>query len=63
MEDTIMGKSQIELLKSLAKTLGNQKSTKESAFESLKAADIITPNGNFRSHYRRLQTCKFKRTI
>ena len=38
-----MRESQIELLKSLAKTLGNQKPTKESAFESLKVADIITP--------------------
>jgi hypothetical protein len=58
-----MRESQIELLKSLAKTLGNQKPTKESAFESLKVADIITPKGNFKAHYRRLQTRKFKRTF
>lgn len=51
-----MNESQIKLVKSLAKDLGKQKPTRTSAYESLRAANIITEKGNFRPCYKSLRS-------
>lgn len=55
-----MNESQIKLVKSLAKDLGKQKPTRTSAYESLRAANIVTEKGNFRTPYRSLRSKKAK---